>query len=402
MGFRYRKSIKIVPGVRLNLSKSGVSTSIGRRGATVNIGHGRVKSTVGVPGSGVSYSKSTSTRSSNAAAVRQQTTRAVQPKIPNEDRRVLDAISAADIVQLDQIARKGKSEHALPAAMLAGLIAAGTDVIWARQMLEWVWRHQQDPGESRLVKSYLSSTRLSVQITPEIEIDEALGRNLVGLMLAEWKQADGDLTGAIDTVEQLEPTAAAALSLAELYFDSERYDDVVELTDGLSNVDDVSALLMVYRGAAFRELGHHEAARLALKEALKARSRSAEIRFRALVERALTYHAEGKLSMAKKDLERIRAEESSYPGLADAIRTLGLDDVHVDPSNEADDGAAAPPVAPPIPSAPIQGPAANWYHDPARRHDHRYWNGTSWTEHVSNNGAASTDPLGAPQPPPLG
>lgn len=32
----FRKSIKILPGVRLNLSKSGVSASLGPRGATVN------------------------------------------------------------------------------------------------------------------------------------------------------------------------------------------------------------------------------------------------------------------------------------------------------------------------------------------------------------------------------
>lgn len=34
---RFRKSVKIMPGVRLNLSKSGGSTSIGGRGATVNV-----------------------------------------------------------------------------------------------------------------------------------------------------------------------------------------------------------------------------------------------------------------------------------------------------------------------------------------------------------------------------
>ena len=61
MGFRFRKSIKLFPGVRLNLSKSGVSTSIGPRGATVNIKPGRdAKLTVGVPGTGVSYSESLS------------------------------------------------------------------------------------------------------------------------------------------------------------------------------------------------------------------------------------------------------------------------------------------------------------------------------------------------------
>lgn len=38
MGFRFRRSIKIFPGVRINLSKKGVSSiSIGRRGAAVNI-----------------------------------------------------------------------------------------------------------------------------------------------------------------------------------------------------------------------------------------------------------------------------------------------------------------------------------------------------------------------------
>lgn len=55
MSFRFRKSVKIAPGVRLNLSKSGVSTSLGTRGATVNIGKKGVRSTVGIPGTGLSH-----------------------------------------------------------------------------------------------------------------------------------------------------------------------------------------------------------------------------------------------------------------------------------------------------------------------------------------------------------
>lgn len=56
MGFRFRKTISILPGLRLNISKSGVSTSIGRPGATVNIGRRGVRGTVGLPGTGMSYS----------------------------------------------------------------------------------------------------------------------------------------------------------------------------------------------------------------------------------------------------------------------------------------------------------------------------------------------------------
>lgn len=56
MGFRFRKIISVIPGVKVNLSKSGASTSIGGHGATVNVGtSGRKTVTLGVPGTGMSY-----------------------------------------------------------------------------------------------------------------------------------------------------------------------------------------------------------------------------------------------------------------------------------------------------------------------------------------------------------
>ena len=55
MGFRFRRTLKIAPGIRLNLSKSGVSASIGPRGAKMTVGKDGVRTTVGLPGSGMSY-----------------------------------------------------------------------------------------------------------------------------------------------------------------------------------------------------------------------------------------------------------------------------------------------------------------------------------------------------------
>ncbi|NCC57577.1 MAG: DUF4236 domain-containing protein, partial [Synergistales bacterium] len=40
MGIRFRKSITIAPGVRINLSKSGVSATLGVKGASLGIGKG--------------------------------------------------------------------------------------------------------------------------------------------------------------------------------------------------------------------------------------------------------------------------------------------------------------------------------------------------------------------------
>jgi hypothetical protein len=69
VGFHIRPSIKIAPDVRINLSKSGVSTSIGVRGAHVTVGHGQVRETVGIPGSGISYTSVNSTHPHEAAGV---------------------------------------------------------------------------------------------------------------------------------------------------------------------------------------------------------------------------------------------------------------------------------------------------------------------------------------------
>lgn len=39
MGFRFRKSIKILPGVKVNISPTGFSTTVGTKGASYNINH---------------------------------------------------------------------------------------------------------------------------------------------------------------------------------------------------------------------------------------------------------------------------------------------------------------------------------------------------------------------------
>lgn len=97
---------------------------------------------------------------------------------------------------------------------------------------------------------------------------------------------------------------------------------MVELTDGISNEDDAAAILCVFRGQAFREQGFHDAAHESLKEALRSRSRAAPIRHLALAERAQNYLAQGKKSQARKDLERILAEDSDYEGVREQLAEL--------------------------------------------------------------------------------
>ncbi|MFD1707963.1 DUF4236 domain-containing protein [Siminovitchia sediminis] len=66
MGLRVRKSFKIAKGVRVNVGKSGASLSFGTKGLRHSIHtSGRRTSTVGLPGTGISYSTSSSGKRKN-------------------------------------------------------------------------------------------------------------------------------------------------------------------------------------------------------------------------------------------------------------------------------------------------------------------------------------------------
>ena len=53
--FRFRRSIKIFPGIRWNFGKQSSSVSLGGRGFHYTIGTHGTRTTVGLPGTGLSY-----------------------------------------------------------------------------------------------------------------------------------------------------------------------------------------------------------------------------------------------------------------------------------------------------------------------------------------------------------
>ena len=58
MGWRFRKTIKLAPGIKLNVGKKGItSATLGKRGASINIGSKGAYTNIGIPGTGLSYRK---------------------------------------------------------------------------------------------------------------------------------------------------------------------------------------------------------------------------------------------------------------------------------------------------------------------------------------------------------
>jgi len=60
--FRFRKVVSLGKFFKINISKTGVSASVGRPGSTLNIKKDRVDGTVGLPGTGLSYKENLSKR----------------------------------------------------------------------------------------------------------------------------------------------------------------------------------------------------------------------------------------------------------------------------------------------------------------------------------------------------
>jgi len=317
MGFRIRKSIKVAPGIRLNLSKTGIGTSVGGDYGRVSVhssGRNTFATRTGVPG--ITYMRSIKKHPD------QEGDAPPPPPLPDEVRLKKPGMFApagekalyeAVMKQDRALARAAGDEHAevrLAGYTLAGLWMMQDDPAQAMTLLQWVMDSGGEPANDAFVQQYLA-TNMELGLAEGVTAEFPICREAVGLSLAELLQDAGRVPDAINLVEGMEPTGHTAVSLAELYVLDGDWQQVIALTEGLANQDDATALLLAYRGVAFRETGVPDAAIEAFKLALRAPSRSARVRHLALIERARTLAAMGRKAPARKDVGKVLAEDST-------------------------------------------------------------------------------------------
>lgn len=86
MGFRFRKSFKAGP-FRATISKSGISTSFGVKGARITKkANGNTMSTIGIPDTGLSYVSETSNKSKKKTKVKEATKMTSNSYVPYEQK----------------------------------------------------------------------------------------------------------------------------------------------------------------------------------------------------------------------------------------------------------------------------------------------------------------------------
>ena len=131
------------------------------------------------------------------------------------------------------------------------------------------------------MKKYVEGGAIGIPVTDTVKVEVPFGTLAATLLLAELYQRNGRTEEAIGLVQQLLSELGQGpflvLGLADLYAETGAWDEVVDLTAGVSNEDDVSLQVRLIQARAFREQGMDDAALEAYKDALRSKKRDPEL-----------------------------------------------------------------------------------------------------------------------------
>lgn len=347
MGFRMYKSVRLGKGVRLNLSKSGVGMSVGGKNLRYSVhSSGRRSASASLPGTGLSYrtTRGGGERSGSASSRRSTSQATGQPQLPvvtfpkagllapKDEKAFVKGVTAymqsnyqAALSSLQESKERDPTGKHVGEEFFAALsLIALQRYEQASKLLEEVVASPVEIPDP-MMRKYGIGGVTEVAITPAVLARLPINTLGAALLLAEVYQATDRSEQAIKMLESLgaiTPDPLFALSLADLYGELERWDDVLRVSEGFSaNEDDATCQLLVFRARALREQNLNEAALQILKEALKSKKRSADIINQARYQRALTYEALGRAAKSRQELEKIYA---AAPRFADVASRLGM------------------------------------------------------------------------------
>jgi hypothetical protein len=306
MGFRQSASIKVVPGVRVRVSSTGVSTYVGRT---------RVAGSRTATGSRAAASR----RPAPAPPAAQP-----QPGLfsPREDKILFAAVFEGKISGIDD-ALLSNPKYSRLAHAIVGLDCLNRGSLrQAANHLEAAWTLRGDLDNHPFARKYLERYSVCLDIYGGIGIELPFALDSVGMAYAESLQSAGDTTRAIWVVEDVSPSYPSILSLADLYTETGQWLEVLTLTSGLVVENDLTALISIIKAHAHMQLGEYVAARETLRSATTGKKLAPAIRHRALMARADVSLTEGSMAKARTDLENILAEDSAFQDARAALADL--------------------------------------------------------------------------------
>ncbi len=342
MSLRFRRTLKIAPGIRLNFNKDSVGVSLGPRGAhyTMN-SKGRRTVSAGIPGTGL-YSVETlnaGTRTSRSATAQQSVPENFVTPAPGLfagkmerafNRFLLDIYNHESQDSATEVVEKANALKQVHPALVApldliSLLHAAPDDAFKDKIESWckvLWDTRDQVFSDPVVEKYFTGISPQAQITKGIATNENYNLQTLGFIYAEILQEAKKYNEALAVLHQMRPDQLVAISIADIELTKGEFDSAIETTEDIENEDDATAMLLILRGVAFREKNLNDASIECFKRALAFKKRAEQLRHRAYFERAETYIRMGKKAMAIKDLERILVDDPEYPLIQEKLDSL--------------------------------------------------------------------------------
>ena len=153
--FRFRRSIKILPGVRWNFGKRSTSLSIGPRGAHYTVGTAGSRTTVGIPGTGLSYTDihSSHTRvASHHPAVPEPSEAWVHSHMVDQTLHIPDREKDEPPIRQDQLDQLSHMGH----VNMKGYDLSSLGSEQADSLIQQIQVHQKEVSKTLLKRFYAS------------------------------------------------------------------------------------------------------------------------------------------------------------------------------------------------------------------------------------------------------
>ncbi len=356
MPFRFFRRFRIAPGLTMNLSKRGASVSAGRRGARVTMGTSGTRATAGLTGTGLHYTVLNPHKKLRQTTARAIASEPIEPptsptpptpgKLPKFGwlKRLTMASDAKQFLDGWRAWGEGHFDQALEHLESVSIDSpAGADAAWSAALLRaqreqlaqsitLLQRALQRPdGLGQTFAQFGLSPSVQVPVAPDVIATMAPTAQSARLLLAEVHQSNDDPAAALDALqgalpdtatEDADPVVLSAYGeLALLAQDQVAGEHFLKLSGVLTNDSPVHTVVMYYRAQALVDLGMHHAALEVLGPALRrTKGRNPELMLNLRYLRVQVYQAMGKEALARKDLERIYAQD---PGFEDVAQALG-------------------------------------------------------------------------------
>ena len=347
MSLRFRQSMKLLTGVRLNFSKETVGLSFGVPGARYTINSkGRRTVSTGIPGTGIynvetlsSGTRSSRSRNSSSTGDAFEEVESSGPPAPGLFARKAERALNTFLLDIynsdhpDDVASVFEKAAALMAQYvelkypldLISFLHGATDEKWATEVEPLgasLWEQRGAAFDDKYVRKYFKGINPGVSISPGITTRLHYNEQTLGFIWSEILQSQKKYEEAVAVLTLMQPNQMVAISLADIEISAGDFDGAIETTEDIEVFDDATGMLMLLRGVAFRGKDMHEAAIECFKRVLKEKKLPEPLTHRALFERGTTYALMGKKAMGIKDLEKILVDNPDYPEVEKKLAEL--------------------------------------------------------------------------------